>query len=226
MFMGHCYAHLFITSLCCSDSTPSKTNSSAPLVGNRSSNRTFFSQPEPGGFGHSKELFSYEELVKATNGFSDENLLGEGGFGCVYKGALPDGRVVAVKQLKIGGGQGDREFKAEVETISRVHHRHLLSLVGYCISENRRLLIYDYVPNNNLYFHLHGKLKTDLYKTNPLLLKNYVSCGLLAAGTPGLDWATRVKIAAGAARGLAYLHEDCRFLCLSDVAYFLWFLSE
>lgn len=168
-----------------SDSTPSKTNSSAPLVGNRSSNRTFFSQPEPGGFGHSKELFSYEELVKATNGFSDENLLGEGGFGCVYKGVLPDERVVAVKQLKIGGGQGDREFKAEVETISRVHHRHLLSLVGYCISENRRLLIYDYVPNNNLYFHLH------------------------AAGTPGLDWATRVKIAAGAARGLAYLHEDC-----------------
>lgn len=139
-------------------------------MGNRSSNRTFFSQPEPGGFGHSKELFSYEELVKATNEFSDENLLGEGGFGCVYKGALPDGRVVAVKQLKIGGGQGDREFKAEVETISRVHHRHLLSLVGYCISENRRLLIYDYVPNNNLYFHLHGKLKTDSYKTNPLLL--------------------------------------------------------
>ncbi|KAF8103875.1 hypothetical protein N665_0183s0051 [Sinapis alba] len=168
-----------------SDSMPSKTHSSAPLVGNRSSNRTFFSQSEPGGFGHSKELFSYEELVKATNGFSDENLLGEGGFGCVYKGVLPDGRVVAVKQLKIGGGQGDREFKAEVETISRVHHRHLLSLVGYCISENRRLLIYDYVPNNNLYFHLH------------------------AAGTPGLDWATRVKIAAGAARGLAYLHEDC-----------------
>uniref|UniRef100_A0A1J3DMR2 non-specific serine/threonine protein kinase n=1 Tax=Noccaea caerulescens TaxID=107243 RepID=A0A1J3DMR2_NOCCA len=168
-----------------SDSALLKTHSSAPLVGNRSSNRTFFSQSEPGGFGQSKELFSYEDLVIATNGFSDENLLGEGGFGRVYKGVLPDGRVVAVKQLKIGGGQGDREFKAEVETISRVHHRNLLSLVGYCISENRRLLIYDYVPNNNLYFHLH------------------------AAGTPGLDWATRVKIAAGAARGLAYLHEDC-----------------
>ncbi|VVB14349.1 unnamed protein product [Arabis nemorensis] len=168
-----------------SDSALLKTQSSAPLVGIRSSNQTFFSQSEPGGFGQSKELFSYEELVNATNGFSDENLLGEGGFGCVYKGVLPDGRVVAVKQLKVGGGQGDREFKAEVETISRVHHRNLLSLVGYCISENRRLLIYDYVPNNNLYFHLHG------------------------AGTPGLDWATRVKIAAGAARGLAYLHEDC-----------------
>ncbi|CAA7036331.1 unnamed protein product [Microthlaspi erraticum] len=168
-----------------SDSALLKTNSSAPLVGNRSSNRTFFSQSEPGGFGQSKELFSYEDLVIATNGFSDENLLGEGGFGRVYKGALQDGRVVAVKQLKLGGGQGDREFKAEVETISRVHHRNLLSLVGYCISENRRLLIYDYVSNNNLYFHLH------------------------AAGTPGLDWATRVKISAGAARGLAYLHEDC-----------------
>ncbi|EFH66933.1 hypothetical protein ARALYDRAFT_472802 [Arabidopsis lyrata subsp. lyrata] len=168
-----------------SDSGLLKTQSSAPLVGNRSSNQTYFSQSEPGGFGQSRELFSYEELVIATNGFSDENLLGEGGFGRVYKGVLPDERVVAVKQLKLGGGQGDREFKAEVETISRVHHRNLLSMVGYCISENRRLLIYDYVPNNNLYFHLH------------------------AAGTPGLDWAIRVKIAAGAARGLAYLHEDC-----------------
>ncbi|XP_010477890.1 PREDICTED: proline-rich receptor-like protein kinase PERK10 [Camelina sativa] len=168
-----------------SDSVLMKTQSSAPLMGNRSSNRTYFSQSEPGGFGQSRELFSYEELVIATNGFSDENLLGEGGFGRVYKGVLPDERVVAVKQLKIGGGQGDREFKAEVETISRVHHRNLLSMVGYCISESRRLLIYDYVSNNNLYFHLH------------------------AAGTPGLDWATRVKIAAGAARGLAYLHEDC-----------------
>ncbi|CAN8291473.1 unnamed protein product [Cochlearia groenlandica] len=168
-----------------SDSALLKTHSSAPLVGNRSSTRTYFSGSEPGGFGQSKELFSYEDLVTATNGFSDENLLGEGGFGRVYKGVLQDGRVVAVKQLKIGGGQGDREFKAEVDTISRVHHRHLLSLIGYCISENQRLLIYDYVPNNNLYFHLH------------------------AAEAPGLDWATRVKIAAGAARGLAYLHEDC-----------------
>lgn len=96
-----------------------------------------------------------------------------------------DGREVAVKQLKTGGGQGEREFRAEVEIISRIHHRHLVSLVGYCISENTRMLVYDYVPNNNLYFHLHGE------------------------GRPVMDWATRVKIAAGAARGLAYLHEDC-----------------
>ncbi|XP_019056636.1 PREDICTED: proline-rich receptor-like protein kinase PERK9 [Tarenaya hassleriana] len=168
-----------------SDSALFKMQSSAPLVASHSRSPSGYSQSEPGGLGHSKALFTYEELVKARAGFSSDNLLGEGGFGCVYKGFLPDGRIVAVKQLKSGGGQGDREFKAEVETISRIHHRHLVSLVGYCISENRRLLIYDYVPNNNLYFHLH------------------------ASGRPVLDWATRVKIAAGAARGIAYLHEDC-----------------
>ena len=110
-----------------------------------------------GGMGHSKNWFSYEELIKATNGFSTLNLLGEGGFGSVYKGILPDGREIAVKQLKIGGSQGEREFKAEVDIISRIHHRHLVSLVGYCIQDNRKILVYDYVPNNTLYFHLHGK---------------------------------------------------------------------
>nr|VDD01018.1 unnamed protein product [Brassica rapa] len=160
-----------------------RTQSSAPIVSGKRPG-SYFSQSQSGGLGNSRPLFSYEELVKATNGFSQENLLGEGGFGCVYKGVLPDGRVVAVKQLKIGGGQGDREFKAEVETLSRIHHRHLVSIVGHCISDDRRLLIYDYVSNNDLYFHLHGKKKV-------------------------LDWATRVRIAAGAARGLAYLHEDC-----------------
>ncbi|CAA7053530.1 unnamed protein product [Microthlaspi erraticum] len=160
-------------------------SSSAPVVpGKRSGSYqdTYLSQS--GGLGNSKALFSYEEIGKATNGFSQENLLGEGGFGRVYKGMLPDGRVVAVKQLKIGGGQGDREFKSEVETLSRIHHRHLVSIVGHCISGERRLLIYDYVSNNDLYFHLHTSKEV-------------------------LDWATRVKIAAGAARGLAYLHEDC-----------------
>ncbi|KAK4393408.1 Proline-rich receptor-like protein kinase PERK8 [Sesamum angolense] len=111
---------------------------------------------------------------------------GEGGFGCVYKGVLVDGREVAVKQLKDGGGQGEREFRAEVEIISRIHHRHLVSLVGYCISEKQRLLVYDYVPNNTLHYHLHGEAKTVM------------------------DWASRVKVAAGAAHGLAYLHEDCQ----------------
>ncbi|XP_035540193.1 proline-rich receptor-like protein kinase PERK9 [Juglans regia] len=168
-----------------SDSSITKTHSSAPLVQSGSSSHFVYSPPEPGGLGNSRLWFTYEELFKATNGFSNQNLLGEGGFGSVYKGYLPDEREVAVKQLKIGGGQGEREFKAEVETISRIHHRHLVSLVGYCISENRRLLVYDYVPNNTLYFHLHDE------------------------GRLALDWATRVKVAAGAARGIAYLHEDC-----------------
>ncbi|WOL12501.1 proline-rich receptor-like protein kinase PERK9 [Canna indica] len=129
--------------------------------------------------------FSYKELYEITNGFAHQNILGEGGFGSVYKGCLSDGREVAVKRLKLGSGQGDREFKAEVEIISRVHHRHLVSLVGYCISDNQRLLVYDYVSNGTLESHLHGE------------------------GRPVMDWATRVKVAAGAARGIAYLHEDC-----------------
>ncbi|KAK4261316.1 hypothetical protein QN277_004330 [Acacia crassicarpa] len=131
--------------------------------------------------------FSYESIVEITNGFSSQNIIGEGGFGCVYKGWLADGRVVAVKKLKAGSGQGDREFRAEVEIISRVHHRHLVSLVGYCISEHQKILMYEFVPNGTLNHHLHaGK-------------------GMLV-----LDWDKRVKIAIGAARGLAYLHEDCQ----------------
>ncbi|GAV88937.1 Pkinase_Tyr domain-containing protein [Cephalotus follicularis] len=167
------------------DSSFMKTHSSAPLIGSSSGSDSVYSPTEPGGLGNSRSWFTYEELVKATKGFSAQNFLGEGGFGSVYKGYLPDGREVAVKQLKIGGGQGEREFKAEVEIISRIHHRHLVSLVGYCISESHRLLVYEFVHNNTLYFHLHGE------------------------GRPVLDWATRVKVAAGAARGIAYLHEDC-----------------
>ncbi|GKV16858.1 hypothetical protein SLEP1_g27432 [Rubroshorea leprosula] len=168
-----------------SDSAFLRPYSPAPLVRNGSESDFIYSPRESGGINNSKSWFTYNELVQATNGFSEQNLLGEGGFGCVYKGVLTDGREVAVKQLKIGGGQGEREFRAEVEIISRVHHRHLVSLVGYCISEHQRLLIYDYLPNNTLHYHLHGR------------------------GRPVMDWATRVKVAAGAARGIAYLHEDC-----------------
>ncbi|MFS7986645.1 putative protein kinase RLK-Pelle-PERK-1 family [Helianthus anomalus] len=96
-------------------------------------------------------------------------------------------REVAVKQLKIGGSQGECGFRAEVEIISRVHHRHLVSLVGYCTSYHQRLLVYQYVPNNTLHYHLDCE------------------------GRPVMDWATRIRFAAGAARGMAYLHEDCKF---------------
>ncbi|KAF3786458.1 Proline-rich receptor-like protein kinase [Nymphaea thermarum] len=139
------------------------------------------------GIGYSK-FFPFQELSDATNGFSAQKILGQGGFGLVYKGRLPDGREVAVKQLKIGSTQGEREFRAEVETISRIHHRHLVSLVGYCIDYDQRLLVYEYVPNNTLDYHLHGERR------------------------PVMDWKTRLKVAAGAARGIAYLHEDCKEL--------------
>lgn len=141
---------------------------------------------ESGVINSAKFFFSYEELMEITSGFSRQNILGEGGFGCVYQGWLPEGKSVAVKQLKAGSGQGEREFKAEVEIISRVHHRHLVSLVGYCVSEHHRLLIYEFVPNKTLEHHLHS-----------------------GNGVPVLDWSKRLKIALGAAKGLAYLHEDC-----------------
>ncbi|PIA40560.1 hypothetical protein AQUCO_02500342v1 [Aquilegia coerulea] len=143
------------------------------------------SRADSGGFKGSKLLFDYEEMIKITDGFPRENILGEGGFGTVYKGWMPDGKVVAVKQLKVSTGQGEQEFRAEVEVISRVHHRHLVSLVGCCIAEHHRLLVFEFVPNNTLEYHLHGP------------------------GRPVMEWSKRVKIAIGAARGLAYLHEDC-----------------
>lgn len=152
-------------------------------------NHPSFGPPSPkiGGMvgGFNKSQFTYEELAAATGGFSQANLLGQGGFGYVHKGVLPDGRQVAVKSLKSGSGQGERDFQAEVEIISRVHHRHLVSLVGYCISDRQRMLVYEYVPNKTLEFHLHG------------------------SGQPVMDWPTRLRIALGSAKGLAYLHEDC-----------------
>ncbi|KAL8121033.1 hypothetical protein AgCh_017985 [Apium graveolens] len=180
--------HIIPTSLSCSpksDSALLKVQAFESHNGSYMGDEVVYLPTESNRLDNSRPWFTYSEIVDATNGFSKQNLLGEGGFGCVYKGYLVDGREIAVKQLNVGGGQGEREFKAEVEIISRVHHRHLVSLVGYCISENQRLLVYDYVPNNNLYFHLQEE------------------------GRPVMEWSKRIKVAAGAARGIAYLHEDC-----------------
>lgn len=115
------------------------------------------SAPDKTSLNFTKTTFTYEELAFATDNFSSTNLLGQGGFGYVHKGVLHDGKVVAIKQLKLGSGQGEREFQAEVETISRVNDKHLVSLHGHCISGIQRLLVYEYVPNQTLEFHLHGK---------------------------------------------------------------------
>lgn len=132
-------------------------SSSGGSGSNYSGTENPYPPPSPGiALGFSKSTFSYEELARATDGFTDANLLGQGGFGYVHRGVLPNGKEVAVKQLKAGSGQGEREFQAEVEIISRVHHKHLVSLVGYCITGAHRLLVYEFVPNNTLEFHLHG----------------------------------------------------------------------
>ncbi|MBA0822621.1 hypothetical protein Goarm_019411 [Gossypium armourianum] len=144
----------------------------------------YFSPKYQSPLGINKCSFTYEELAIATQGFSQKNLLGQGGFGFVHKGVLPNGREVAVKSLKSGSGQGQREFQAEVEIISRIHHRHLVSLVGFSIAGDKKMLVYEFLPNKTLQFHLHEK------------------------GLPTMDWPTRLKIALGAAKGLSYLHED------------------
>ncbi|KAK7245281.1 hypothetical protein RIF29_40120 [Crotalaria pallida] len=135
----------------------------------------------------SVKTFSLPELEKATEKFSSKRVLGEGGFGRVYSGILEDGTEVAVKMLTRDNNQnGDREFIAEVEMLSRLHHRNLVKLIGICIEGRRRCLVYELVHNGSVESHLHGVDK----QNGPL------------------DWEARMKVALGAARGLAYLHED------------------
>lgn len=134
----------------------------------------------------SVKTFSLVELEKATDKFSSRRILGEGGFGRVYLGIMEDGIEVAVKLLTRSHQNGDREFIAEVEMLSRLHHRNLVKLIGICIEGRRRCLVYELVHNGSVDSHLHGD---DRIK-GPL------------------DWDARLKIALGAARGLAYLHED------------------
>ncbi|KAH6832624.1 Protein kinase superfamily protein [Perilla frutescens var. hirtella] len=146
--------------------------------------------PAAGSLRHptSTRFLTYEELKEATNNFEPTSILGEGGFGRVFKGVLSDGTAVAIKRLTCGGQQGDKEFLVEVEMLSRLHHRNLVKLVGYYSNRDasQNLLCYELVPNGSLEAWLHGPLG--------------LNCPL--------DWDTRMKIALDAARGLAYLHED------------------
>ncbi|XP_074569671.1 serine/threonine-protein kinase PBS1-like [Curcuma longa] len=134
----------------------------------------------------SAHTFTFRELAAATKNFRDECFLGEGGFGCVYKGQLEStGQIVAVKQLDRSGLQGNREFLVEVLMLSLLHHQNLVNLIGYCADGDQRLLVYEFLPLGSLEDHLLD----------------------LPPDKEPLDWNTRMKIAAGAAKGLEYLHD-------------------
>ncbi|ESQ49834.1 hypothetical protein EUTSA_v10020274mg [Eutrema salsugineum] len=136
--------------------------------------------------GTTLKTFTFRELATATKNFRQECLLGEGGFGRVYKGTLQStGQVVAVKQLDKHGLHENKEFKAEVLSLGQIDHPNLVKLVGYCADGDQRLLVYDYVSGGSLQDHLHEP-RSD--------------------GQP-MDWTTRMKIAYGAAQGLDYLHD-------------------
>ncbi|KAH7404168.1 hypothetical protein KP509_15G013600 [Ceratopteris richardii] len=131
------------------------------------------------GWGH---WFTLRDLQIATNGFSKSNVLGEGGYGIVYKGRLANGTMVAVKSLLNNMGQAEREFRVEVEAIGRVRHKNLVRFLGYCMEGTHRMLVYEYVDNGNLEQWLH----------------NSSSC---------FTWENRMRVIIGTAKALAYLHE-------------------
>ncbi|KAL4561715.1 hypothetical protein LXL04_033888 [Taraxacum kok-saghyz] len=127
--------------------------------------------------------FSYDELKKCTSNFSDTNQIGYGGYGKVYKGTVLGGQVVAIKRAQQASNQGGLEFKTEIELLSRVHHKNLVGLVGFCFEQEEKMLVYEFMSNGTLRDSLTGK--SGIY----------------------LDWKRRLRVALGSARGLAYLHE-------------------
>ncbi|KAL6534226.1 putative serine/threonine-protein kinase pbl7 [Orobanche hederae] len=132
------------------------------------------------------KTFPFREMAAATRNFRSECLLGEGGFGRVYKGQLEgSNQIVAIKQLDRNGLQGNREFLVEVLMLSLLHHHNLVNLIGYCADGDQRLLVYEYMPLGSLADHLYDSMPSKKQ----------------------LDWNTRMRIAAGAAKGLEHLHD-------------------
>ncbi|KAI3450495.1 hypothetical protein Pfo_007160 [Paulownia fortunei] len=176
--------------------SPPKFVEEDPLVVNQSAVEVVAGEPDSGkspcdGEANVPEArtFNFVNLVAATQNFKAENFLGEGGFGKVYKGHLPEtGEIVAVKQLDRNGCQGIREFVVEVLTLSMANHPNLVKLIGYCAEGDQRLLVYEYM--------LLGSLEDHLHDPRP--------------NRKRLDWNTRMKIAAGAAQGLEYLHDKMK----------------
>ncbi|XP_065020682.1 probable receptor-like protein kinase At5g18500 [Musa acuminata AAA Group] len=134
------------------------------------------------GWGH---WFTLRDLQIATNWFSKDNVLGEGGYGIVYRGQLVNGTPVAIKRLLNNLGQAEKEFRVEVEAIGHVRHKNLVRLLGYCVEGTQRMLVYEYVNNGNLEQWLHGAMREQ----------------------GSLTWDARMKIILGTAKALAYLHD-------------------
>ncbi|CAL5200787.1 unnamed protein product [Lathyrus oleraceus] len=132
-------------------------------------------------------VFHLSTMAKATNDFTLSNKIGEGGFGPVYRGILVDGLEIAVKRLSKNSGQGLNEFKNEVKLIAKLQHRNLVKLLGCCLDEEEKMLVYEYMPNSSLDSFIFDKLKSQI-----------------------LDWSKRFDIICGIARGLVYLHQDSR----------------
>ncbi|KAI3946591.1 hypothetical protein MKX01_014449 [Papaver californicum] len=135
-------------------------------------------------FEHSLLRVSASDILTATENFSKTHIIGDGGFGTVYKGLLPEGKTIAVKRLNGGHFQGDREFLAEMETIGKVKHENLVPLQGYCVFGDERFLVYEYMENGSLDMWLRNR----------------------ADAVESLNWPARFKICLGSARGLAFLH--------------------
>ncbi|XP_059660325.1 G-type lectin S-receptor-like serine/threonine-protein kinase At1g11330 isoform X2 [Cornus florida] len=168
-----------------------KAKSEKLLFKRRKVNADFSKESTLGDLNHVKledlPLFSYMELEIATNKFHVANKLGQGGFGPVYKGKLPNGQEIAVKRLSKSSGQGMEEFMNEVVVISQLQHRNLVRLLGCCVEEEEKMLIYEYMPNKSL----------DAFLFDPIKQKF-------------LDWRKRANIVEGIGRGLLYLHRDSR----------------
>ncbi|KAF7080247.1 hypothetical protein CFC21_084353 [Triticum aestivum] len=132
-------------------------------------------------------VFDFQQILQATNNFSEENKLGEGGFGPVYKGYFPEGMEKAVKRLASQSGQGFTEFKNEVELIAKLQHRNLVRLLGCCSQGEEKILVYEYLPNKSLDLFIFGE-----------------------DGKSLMDWNRRLTIVEGIAEGLLYLHKHSR----------------
>lgn len=187
--------------------------------------------------------FSFDELKRCTNNFSVMNEIGSGGYGKVsklasrplvllgrstqsasvvtylfnlqvYKGTLQNGEMVAIKRAEKGSMQGGLEFKTEIELLSRVHHKNLVGLVGFCFEQGEQMLVYEFIPNGTLRENLIGQYSICTSKCFYSIMSHltlrcmpFLLFPTAGRGRTKPDWKKRLRIALGSARGLAYLHE-------------------